>query len=56
MYSYAQWPSAQAREQASARGSVDAEAGRQMAEAIIETLPEIVLESVADFRVLPLKP
>jgi hypothetical protein len=52
-YSYAQWPSAQAREQAFARGSLDPQASRQMREAIAETLPEIVLESVADFMVLP---
>ena len=55
-YSYAQWPSAQAREQSAARGTVDADAARQMAEAIAESLPEIVLEPVADFMVLPLKP
>ncbi|MEP7099421.1 MAG: antibiotic biosynthesis monooxygenase [Burkholderiales bacterium] len=52
-YSYAQWPSAQARAQAFASGPVDAEAARQMGEAIAESLPEIVLESVADFMVLP---
>ena len=52
-YSYAQWPSAQAREQAFAGGSPDPEAGRQMREAIEESLPELVLESVSDFMVLP---
>jgi heme-degrading monooxygenase HmoA len=51
-YSYAQWPSAQAREQAFALDSVDPEAARRMAEAIAESLPEIILESVADFMVL----
>ena len=54
-YSYAQWPSAQARERAFAAGSVDPEASRQMREAIAESLPELVLESVADFMVLPPK-
>jgi hypothetical protein len=52
-YSYAQWPSAQAREQAFAGGSPDAEASQQMREAIAESLPELVLESIADFMVLP---
>lgn len=50
-YSYAQWPSAEAREQAFAAGSVDPEAGRRMREAIAESLPEIVLEPVSDFLV-----
>lgn len=48
-YSYAQWPSAQAREQAFAAGPVDLEAARRMQQAIAEKLPELVLESVADF-------
>lgn len=52
-YSYAQWPSAQAREQAFAGGSMDPQASAQMREAIAESLPELVLESVADFMVLP---
>ena len=52
-YSYAQWSSAAARDQALARESVDPEAGRQMRAAIAESLPEIILESVSDFMVLP---
>ena len=52
-YSYAQWPSAEAREEAFARGSLDPEASCQMREAIAESLPELVLEPVADFMVLP---
>jgi len=48
-YSYAQWPSAQARDDAFSLGPVDPEAGRQMERATAERLPEIVLESVADF-------
>ncbi|MES2297509.1 MAG: antibiotic biosynthesis monooxygenase [Pseudomonadota bacterium] len=52
-YSYAQWPSAQAREQAFSGPPLDPEASRQMREAIAESLPELVLESVADFMILP---
>ncbi|QNM99025.1 antibiotic biosynthesis monooxygenase [Chitinimonas koreensis] len=52
-YSYAQWPSPQARSQAFERAPIDPEASRRMREAIAESLPEIVLESVADFMVLP---
>src|SRR3546814_139245 len=48
-YSYAQWPSSQARDDAFALGSVDPEVSEQMAKSIAERLPEIVLESVADF-------
>lgn len=50
-YSYAQWPSADAREKAFARGSVDALAGEQMNAAIAERLPEIILQPVADYLV-----
>ena len=52
-YSDAQWPSAEARERAFAGGPLDADASRQMREAIAESLPELVLEPVADFMVLP---
>jgi hypothetical protein len=52
-YSYAQWPSAHAREQALAGGSLDPAASREMREAIAESSPELVLESVSDFMVLP---
>ncbi|WP_072426927.1 antibiotic biosynthesis monooxygenase [Chitinimonas taiwanensis] len=54
-YSYAQWPSSDARKQAFALESVDPEAELQMAEAIAEGFPEIVLESVSDVMVLPFK-
>ena len=50
-YSYAQWPSAEAREQAFAKGSVDPAAGQQLVGAVAETLPEIVLQPVADCMV-----
>jgi len=53
-YSYAQWPSSQARDDAFALGEVDQHAGEQMAHAIAERLPEIVLEPVADFM-LPIQ-
>ena len=50
-YGYAQWPSAEARAKAFALGSVDPAASRQMRDAILETLPEVQLESIADFIV-----
>ena len=51
-YSYAQWPSAEARERAFAAGPVDPEASARMRDAIAETLPEIVLDPVSDYLVL----
>jgi len=50
-YSYAQWPSAEARDKAFAADPVDPEAARQMRHAIAERMPELALESVADFMV-----
>lgn len=52
-YSYAQWPSAEAREHAFSLPPVDPEAGARMREAIAESFPELVLASVADFMVAP---
>ena len=52
-YSYAQWPSAEARDVAFAGDPVDAEAARLMREAIAISMPEIVLESVVDFMLPP---
>jgi hypothetical protein len=52
-YSYAQWPSAQARELAFAGPPADPDATRAMQAAIAESFPELVLESVADLLVLP---
>ena len=52
-YSYAQWPSAEARDQAFAQPPVDAEASEQMRAAIAERFPEVVLDAVADFLVFP---
>lgn len=51
-YSYAQWPSESAREQAFSLPSVDADAMAKMCEAIAESLPELVLEPVVDYMVL----
>lgn len=50
-YGYAQWPSAQTRAEAFALGPVDDSASARMRQAIAESLPEIVLEPVADFLV-----
>ena len=52
-YSYAQWPSAAARDAAFAGEPLDPEASRLMRESIAEALPELVLEPVVDFMVLP---
>jgi heme-degrading monooxygenase HmoA len=48
-YSYAEWPSAEARRQAFAAGSLDAQASRAMRESIAEEFPELVLHPLADF-------
>jgi len=50
-YSYAQWPSAEARARAFAGPAVDAEASERLQDAIAERFPELVLESVADYMV-----
>lgn len=52
-YSYAQWPSAQARQDAFALGSADPSVSARMQAAIAESWPEVILEPVADFM-LPL--
>jgi quinol monooxygenase YgiN len=52
-YAYAQWPSAAAREAAFAGAPIDPAASAEMRAAIIEALPEIPLEPVADFLILP---
>jgi hypothetical protein len=52
-YSYAQWPSAEARSKALAAGPVDAATSEQMQAAIEENLPEIALESYSDSIVSP---
>ena len=53
-YGYAQWPSAVVRERAFDH-PIDTEARRLMREAIEQDLPELVLESVSDYLVLPYK-
>ena len=50
-YSYAQWPSAQARDDAFALGAADPEASEIMRTAISERLPERVLTPIADYLV-----
>jgi hypothetical protein len=48
-YSYAQWPTAAARADAFAKGSIDPQASAAMNRCIAEDFPEIVLECAADF-------
>lgn len=55
-YSYAQWPSAEARTAAFELPSGAPAASAAMQEAIAERLPEIVLESVSDLMVAPSEP
>jgi heme-degrading monooxygenase HmoA len=50
-YSYAQWPSAEARTSAFAGDSVDAQAAAQMRAAVAVSFPEITLQPVADFLI-----
>lgn len=51
-YGYAQWPSAEARERAFSQ-ALDPVASARMRTAIAESFPEILLEPVADYLVLP---
>ena len=51
-YGYAQWPDAAHRQKAFA-DPVDPEAGARLRAAIAESLPEVVLDPVADYLVLP---
>jgi heme-degrading monooxygenase HmoA len=51
--SYTQWPSAEAKARGLAQPSVDPDAWQRMRDCIAESLPEMVLEPVADF-LLPL--
>lgn len=48
-YSYAQWPSEQARHDAFSNGTVDADASPCMERAIAERFPPVVLDVQADF-------
>lgn len=48
-YSYTQWPSAAAKAEGLALPSVDPEAWQRLRDAIAESLPEVILEPVADF-------
>lgn len=51
-YGYAQWPDDAARQRAFAQ-LLDPEAGAQMRAAVAESFPEVLLEPVSDFLVLP---
>ena len=51
-YGYAQWPSAQVRDDAFNKREGTPE-GDVMNDAILESFPELILEPVADFLVLP---
>lgn len=55
-YGYAQWPSAEARTEAFALAPVDSRARARMQAAIAESLPEILLEVVADYLAPALNP
>lgn len=48
-YSYAQWPSAQARSDIFALGSLDEVASARMKSAIAESFPEITLDTKANY-------
>lgn len=52
-YAYAQWPNAEARAAAFASPAIDAQARAEMADAIAEFFPEIVLEPVEDLLLFP---
>ena len=52
-YGYAQWPSIEKREQSNLKHDEVLEARRQMKDATIEMLPDIILTPVSDFLVLP---
>jgi Antibiotic biosynthesis monooxygenase len=55
-YGYAQWKSVEQRERAFASESeVVSEASRKMREAIAESFPEIILDVMSDYLVLPEK-
>jgi hypothetical protein len=51
-YGYAQWPDDNTRQRAFAE-SLDPATVEQMRAAVAETLPEVLLEPVVDFLVLP---
>ena len=51
-YGYAQWPNDEVRHRAFAQ-SLDPESSAQMRAAVAESFPEVLLEPVSDFLVLP---
>ena len=50
-YGYAQWPSDEMRRRAFGEW-IDQDAGAQMRAAIAESLPEVILETMADYLVM----
>jgi hypothetical protein len=52
-YGYAQWPNDEVRQRAFLAQALNSEAGAQMRAAIAESFPEVLLEPVSDFLVLP---
>lgn len=52
-YGYAQWPSIEKREQSNLKYNEILEARKQMKDATIEMLPDIILTPVSDLLVLP---
>lgn len=48
-YSYTQWASAETKAEGLAQASVDPQAWQQLRDCIAESLPELVLDLVADF-------
>jgi heme-degrading monooxygenase HmoA len=52
-YSYAQWPSEQARKEAFANGTGDADASARMEAATAERFPPVILDVQADFLQYP---
>lgn len=52
-YGYAQWPSVEKREQSNLKHEEITEARRQMKEATLEMLEDIVLTPVGDYLILP---
>jgi heme-degrading monooxygenase HmoA len=48
-YSYAQWPSEEARKEAFSNGTTDTDASARMERAIAERFPPVILDVQADF-------
>jgi hypothetical protein len=53
-YAYAQWKSVEQRRQAFA-GKINLKAGEKMRDAVNRSFPEVILENLSDFLILPEK-